>query len=79
MKVGDEELEWKEFIKKYKDKEAEVRAERETERLAVKAWIAPGAPEENYKKDAFPLPEALRDQKRTKEFACVPAMASLKE
>ncbi len=68
VKIGADELDWKDFVKDHKDKEPEVRAERETERLALKAWIEAGAPETFYTKDAFPLPEELQAEKLAAEF-----------
>jgi hypothetical protein len=68
VKVDGEELNWKDFVKNHKDKEPAVRAERETERLALKAWLEAGAPEEVYTNDAFPLPEELRTEKLTADF-----------
>lgn len=71
--IGNEELEWKDFVKQHADKEKKVRAERETERLALKAWLEAGAPEDAYDKDAFPLPAALAARPRTAEgFVMVP-------
>ena len=60
VKIGDDELEWKNFIKLHPEKEGAIRAEREVERMALKAWLEAGAPEDAYEKDAFALPEELR-------------------
>ena len=65
-KIGDEELEWKDLIKKRP--EAEIRPERDTERKAMVAWIEAGAPEKAFTDDAFPLPADLRGKPLTKEF-----------
>jgi hypothetical protein len=58
-------LEWKDQIKQRP--EAELRAERDVERLAIKLWVEAGAPREAYEKDAFPLPEGM-GSKITKRF-----------
>ena len=58
--------EWKEVIGKRA--EVEVRAERETERAGLAAWLEAGAPESCYKADSFPLPVALRLKPLTQEF-----------
>jgi len=48
--------------------EAELRQERETERLALLQWVLAGAPEELYEKDAFPLPDELAKRPITTRF-----------
>jgi len=48
--------------------EAALLAEREGERQAVLAWLAAGAPQDAYDKDAFPLPEARKGQPITGSF-----------
>jgi mono/diheme cytochrome c family protein len=58
--------EWKETIKARP--EAEVRAERETERQAMIAWLEAGASGEAYNADAFALPAALRSEPLTAEL-----------
>ncbi len=65
-KFEGEDLEWKDLIKKRP--EAELRAERDTERKAMIAWIEAGAPEKAFNNDAFPLPPELRDKPLTKEY-----------
>ncbi len=42
--------------------------ERETERLAMLAWIRSGASEKEYDKDNFPLPKDLENQPLVKDF-----------
>jgi hypothetical protein len=58
LKSSDNGVEWKDLIKDRP--EAELRAQRDAERLALVSWLEAGAPEENYEKDAFPLPLELR-------------------
>jgi hypothetical protein len=48
--------------------EAELRAERTTEREALVAWLKAGAPEATYQSDAFPLPEKLAGAPLTERF-----------
>lgn len=49
--------------------EAEVRAERDTERAALIAWINSGEKrKEYYENDDFPLPEELREKPLTEDF-----------
>ncbi|QVL30027.1 hypothetical protein KIH39_14255 [Telmatocola sphagniphila] len=62
----DKSEEWKDKIKERP--ETEIRAERETERLALVSWLEAGAPEASYNQDAFALPVSLRDKPLTKEF-----------
>ncbi len=61
-KAGD----WKEAIKQ--KPEAQVRAEREGERLALLEWIKAGLPKQAYDEDKFPLPEKLAGQPLTIDF-----------
>jgi hypothetical protein len=58
-------LEWKDQIKQRP--EAELLAERDVERLAIKLWVEVGAPRDSYEKDAFPLPEGM-GSRITKRF-----------
>jgi hypothetical protein len=51
-----------------KTPEAKLRAERETERLLVVAWIDAGAKEAEYNADAFAIPTALASQPLTTEL-----------
>jgi hypothetical protein len=69
VKVGGDEVEWKDFLKDHPDKVGQVRAERDTERKALLAWLDAGAPEDAYEKDAFPLPPELRGKPLTKDYA----------
>ncbi len=48
--------------------EAELRGERDGERLALLAWIQAGAPKAAYGKDAFPLPESLAGRPVTADY-----------
>jgi hypothetical protein len=68
VKIGKDEIEWKDMLKQHKEMEATLRLERETERLALKLWIESGAPEEAYEKDAFPLSDELAKRPLTEEF-----------
>ena len=80
VKLGkDDDIDWKEMLKKHKEMEAQLRPERETERLILVSWLESGAPEESYEKDAFPLPEALRNRKLNAEFGGVKAPELVKE
>ncbi len=58
--------EWKETIAKRR--ETLVRAERETERLAVVAWLVAGAPKAAYESDKFDLPEEFQKRLLTEEY-----------
>jgi len=48
--------------------EAEVRKERDLERLTLLAWIHAGANEKEYNDDAFPLPAELADRPLTSNY-----------
>ncbi len=48
--------------------EAELRRERDGERLALLAWVASGAPKAAYDADAFPLPAPLAGQPVTDDY-----------
>ncbi len=48
--------------------EAELRKERDTERLTVLAWIESGANEAEYNEDAFVLPAKLANRPMTEKF-----------
>lgn len=63
-KSGD----WKDAIKSKEKPEAELRAEREGERLAMLAWVRAGASKDAFESNAFVLPEALVQQPITKDF-----------
>jgi hypothetical protein len=74
-KSEEDEKDWKEQIKERP--EAELRKERETERLALMAWLQASAPEVAYEADAFPLPKELAGQPLTRRLQTetVPAKA----
>jgi hypothetical protein len=57
---------WKKAIKE--KPEAQVRQEREGERLALLSWIRAGARKEAYEADKFTLPAALAKQPITEDF-----------
>lgn len=65
---GDDEIKWKQQVAKSGMTEDQLRAERETERLLVKAWLEAGAPEEAYTKDAFPIPDEIKNRPLAKAF-----------
>ena len=67
-KIDNVVFEWKDLIKMDPNREAALRAERETERKAMVAWIEAGAPEKAFNDDAFPLPEELRGKPLTPEY-----------
>jgi mono/diheme cytochrome c family protein len=48
--------------------EAELRKERDTERLAVLAWVREGASEKDYNEDKFCLPDDLAKRPMTEKF-----------
>ena len=63
-KTCDKVSEWKELIAD----RPEVLNERETERLALVAWIKTGAKKEFYEADLFPLPRDLAKKPLTAEY-----------
>jgi hypothetical protein len=65
-KSEEDDKPWKEQIQDRP--EAGLRRERETERLALVAWLHAGAPQEAYEADAFPLPKELAGQPLTQRF-----------
>jgi hypothetical protein len=48
--------------------EADVRKERDGERLAILEWIRAGAPGKEFEEDAFPMPPALAGQAITEKY-----------
>jgi hypothetical protein len=65
--VGD--TEWKKaFPKLNPGEQAKLLRERETERLAMIAWLKAGAKKEHYDADLFPLPDELAKRSMSSEF-----------
>jgi hypothetical protein len=58
--------------------EAELRKERDTERLAVLAWIRDGASEKDYNEDKYCLPEDLAKRPMTEKFLVEPGVVMIK-
>jgi len=76
-KSEEDDKNWKEQIKERP--EAELRKERETERLALIAWLQAGAPEAAYAADAFLLPKELSGQPLTPRLKTETAPAKVEQ
>ena len=79
VKFENDEIDWKELLKKHMDLEPAIRAERLTERLAIKLWLEQGAPESAYEKNAFPLSEELAKQPLNQDWKTPAPEMSQKE